>query len=122
MKELLERWRDSVLNKTRSFRVGPISTLWAQRYAVAVDDLNPLYFSLDAAKAAGHPALLAPPNYITTLRDEQEAGPFESDLLTDGTRPDGRPDVPGLVVMGGGQDVNFHAPVYCGDVIVGEKE
>jgi acyl dehydratase len=43
----------------------------AQRYAKAADDLNPLYFDEDAAKAAGYRTIIAPPTYLTyaTARD-----------------------------------------------------
>lgn len=122
MKAVLDAWREKALNQPRTILVGKIDQLWAQRYAVAIDDLNPLYFDLEAAAAAGHPTLIAPPNYITTLRDEQQPGPVEAELLPDGTRRDTRPEVPGLVVMGGGQEITFHAPVYCGEAILAEKE
>ncbi len=117
----LKTWSDKVLGHKRSFRVGIIDPLWTQRYAVAVNDLNPLYFNEDYARKQGYSGIIAPPNYLATLRDDQVAGPLEAELLTDGTRPDGRPDVPGLQIMGGGQELEFHAPIYCGVEIFGEK-
>ena len=36
----------------------------AQRYAQAVDDLNPVYFDEAAAVAAGYRTLVAPPTFV----------------------------------------------------------
>lgn len=121
LQEHLKAWSDKVLGTTHTFRLGRMDALWTQRYAVAVDDLNPLYFDAELARSKGYANMLVPPNYLATLRDEQTPGPIESDLLADGTRPDGRPDVPGLQIMGGGQELEFIEPVCCGEDIVGVK-
>ncbi|MBK8132379.1 MAG: MaoC family dehydratase N-terminal domain-containing protein [Gammaproteobacteria bacterium] len=36
-------------------------------FAKAVGETNPIYFDEAAAKAAGHPSILAPPTYAVTL-------------------------------------------------------
>lgn len=84
-----------------------------QRYAATVGDFNPLYFDEDAARAAGYPGLIAPPLYLSSVMGWQ-AGPPESTL-----REDGLADIdllpvplPGLRVMGGGQDLEFVSAVH----------
>lgn len=121
MRPELQAWADRVIGQPETFSLGPISTLWAQRYAVAVDDLDPLYFDVGHARAQGHPGLMAPPNYIATLRGEPVAGPPEAELLTDGMAPAARPPLESLMGMGGGQKLTFHRPAYCGEVIGGRR-
>lgn len=117
----LDAWRDKVLGKTRRFSVGLIDPLWACRYAVAIDDLNPLYFDAVFAQANGYRGAIAPPNYLTTMRDDASFGPSEAEMQVDGLPNKAGPEVPGLAAMGGGQEIEFHAPVYCGENIEGEK-
>jgi len=118
----LKSWSDSVVGKVTSFRVGVIDPLWTQRYAIAIDDLDPAYFDDVAAKERGLKGMIAPPNYLATLRSEPVAGPAEDQLLPDGMSPESRPDVAGLQIMGGGQSLQFHEPLYCGQTIFGEKQ
>ena len=87
----------------------------AQRYAQAVDDLNPVYFDEDAAAAAGYRTLVAPPTFIDHAI---VAGRPVADLRTDGMfrNPDG-PSLPMKRVVFGGQEWEWLAPVYVGDTI-----
>lgn len=121
MRAELQSWADAVIGKTTVFSLGAISTLWAQRYAAAVDDLNPLYFDEAHARAQGHPGLVVPPNYLATLRDTQQFGPPEHELLEDGMAPSARPPLPDLMGMGGGQTMIFHRHAYCGEVVTGQR-
>lgn len=95
--------------------LGPISRKDFQRFAVAVGDLNPLYFSEEAARSAGYPTVIAPPLFITSVMG-WGAGPSEVDLREDGLAELESFLVPttGLRVMGGGQHVELHAPVLDG--------
>lgn len=119
--EQLAAWRDKVVGQRRAFTVGMIDPLWSQRYAAAIDDLNPLYFDRAYAVQHGYRDMLAPPNYLTTMRDDATYGPVESAMQEDGLPGKSGPDVPGLAAMGGGQEIEFHDPVYCGERIVGDK-
>lgn len=125
MSELMQQlatWRTQVMGQKRSFDVGVIDKLWSQRYAVALDDLNPLYFDEGYARAQGYRGIIAPPNYVTTIRDEALPGPVESEMRPDGLPLTAGPPLAGLAAMGGGQEIFFHAPVYCGERISGEKQ
>jgi acyl dehydratase len=95
--------------------VAEITAKEAQRYAQAVDDLNPVYFDEEAARAAGHRGLIAPP----TLLDHVVVQGWALETL----RPDGlfgNPSDEGLNrsrVMFGGQEWDWLAPVHVGDTI-----
>lgn len=119
---IINEWRLRLVGHITRFDLGIIDPLWSQRYAMAVDDLDPVYFDENAARKAGLKGIIAPPNYIATLRSAPVAGPAQNELLTDGTSPDGRPAIPGLQIMGGGQSIEFVEPVYCGEHIWGDKK
>jgi acyl dehydratase len=88
----------------------------SQRYAQAVDDLNPIYFDEAAARAAGYRTLVAPPTFVDhavvvgrPVSEVREDGMFKSP---------GRQVAIGLKrVMFGGQEWDFVSPVYVGDTI-----
>jgi acyl dehydratase len=99
--------------------VGPVTALVtqreAQRYAQAVDDLNPIYFDEQAARAAGHRTLVAPPTLLDHIVVD---GRPVSELRTDGLFRSGGSRGPSMKrVMFGGQEWDWSAPVYVGDTI-----
>lgn len=118
---ILAQWAKRVVGRTEVFCLGPMEPLWTQRYAMAVNDLNPVYFDDQLARDIGLKGMVVPPNYLATLRSAPRAGPAEDDLLEDGTPEDGRPELPGLQIMGGGQHLQWLEHVYCGEIIWGEK-
>jgi acyl dehydratase len=92
-----------------------------QRYAVAVGDLNPVYFDDQAARAAGHPGIVAPPNYLTSVRN-WGAGPIEADLQDDGTETENLPnELMGMRLMGGGHELALGQPVRPGDIVTAKR-
>ncbi|MCA1832992.1 MAG: MaoC family dehydratase N-terminal domain-containing protein [Actinomycetota bacterium] len=102
------------LNKAfegREFPAGAPFTVTAEsikKFADAVGDPNPVYRDASAAKAAGHPDIIAPPTYLTKLNFEYGAG-----MLAD-------PDL-GLnymMVVHGEQEYQSIRPVRAGDVLV----
>ena len=119
--DTIAAWRDTAVGMDSDFMVGPVNALWAQRYAIAVDDLDPMYFDEGYARSHGLRGLVAPLNYLTTQRHESAAGPAESSMQSDGLPQGSGPPLAGLAVMGGGQDIVFHEHVYCGEIIVGKK-
>ncbi len=64
-----------------------------QRFAIAADNLNPVFFEADSAKAAGYSDVVAPPLFLSSVRNWQVGPPR---------------------IMGGGQDLELHAPVTDG--------
>ena len=87
----------------------------AQRYAQAVDDLNPIYFDEAAAVSAGYRTLIAPPTFLDHVIVQ---GRSVADLRTDGLFRN--PEARGLGlkrVMFGGQEWEWLAPAYVGDTV-----
>jgi acyl dehydratase len=90
----------------------------AQRYAYAVDDLNPIYFDEAAAKAAGYRTLVAPPTYVSHVVAQHR--PVET-MRVDGIYRGGaarhRVELRVKRIMFGGEEWEFVAPAYIGDTI-----
>ena len=79
-----------------------------RRFALAIGDHNPAYLDPEAAKALGHPDVIAPPTFLITASTGEGAG----GLI-------GHPDM-GLVyamVVHGEEKFDFHRPVRAGDVL-----
>jgi acyl dehydratase len=98
---------------------GEITLKDSQRFAKAIDDLNPLYFDEAAAKAAGYRTLIAPPTYLGYVTAQHGT---LADLRIDGIyRSAGRgPQLRVKRVMFGGEEWDFLAPAYVGDTITAE--
>jgi acyl dehydratase len=79
-----------------------------RRFAVAIDDANPIYVDVDAAKAAGHGDVIAPPTFLTTIGMSLTGGSpiSDPDLGLDYSR-----------VVHGEQRFVHHRPVSPGDVL-----
>lgn len=91
-----------------------------ERFAHAVNDLNPLYFDDDYARAAGYERAIAPPLFFNVA--------LTPSMPLSQTRPDGlfRSGQRALKLnkvnrsMFAGEEVEFFAPIYPGDVLTGE--
>ncbi len=91
----------------------------AQRYALAVDDLNPIYFDESAAHAAGYRTLVAPPTFVGHV--VAATRPL-SELREDGLFRGGSKLKLGLPrVMAGGDAWEYLEPAYVGDVVTAES-
>lgn len=99
--------------------VAQVTASGAQRYAQAVGDLNPVYFDEEAAKAAGHRTIVAPPTYVQyALVQGRPLG----DIREDGLFGGGGGSSLRLRVsrtMFGGEEWDFVEPVHVGDTITG---
>ena len=76
-------------------------------FAQAIGQTDPVYSDLDAAQAAGHPDIPAPPTFLFSLGLEA-ADPF------------GYLDELGIdlrFILHGGQEFDYHAPIHAGDRI-----
>lgn len=81
---------------------------WQLRFfAKAVGETNPIYFDEDAAKAAGHRSILAPPTYAVTL-SIAEPDPFRK-YRDMGINPE--------QMLHAQQKFEYFAPIYAGDTI-----
>jgi acyl dehydratase len=78
-----------------------------RKFADAIGDQSPAYRDVDAAKALGHPDVIAPPTFLTVLGFRLGVGPIAD------------PDL-GLnyaLVVHGEQRYVHHRPVRAGDVL-----
>jgi acyl dehydratase len=81
-----------------------------KEFADAIGDPNPVYRDDTAAKAAGQPAVIAPPTYLTKLNFLYAPAMIADPAL-------------GLnyaMVVHGDQEYSFVRPVRAGDVLVGK--
>ncbi|MDQ1706319.1 MAG: hypothetical protein QOF18_2685 [Frankiaceae bacterium] len=96
----------------RSYRAGgtfEVSREHIRRFTEAIGDANPAYVDPDAAKSLGHPDVIAPPTFLTTVGLS----------LADGNGPLSDPEL-GLDfgrVVHGEQHYVHHRPVRPGDVL-----
>lgn len=91
------------------------------RFAHASGEADPVHYDLDAARAAGHPDVLAPPMFCVALRVSTFALRPTSEL-----EPDGWPseDIPPLVTrrgMAGETKLTLHGEIYAGDTVTVSK-
>lgn len=98
---------------------GTITARDAQRFALAADDLNPLYFDETAAKAAGYRTTLVPHVFLAwSLNPPKPVGDVRVDGLYRGEGK--RVSLNVKRVMFGGEEWEFLEPVYAGDTITSE--
>jgi acyl dehydratase len=98
---------------------GVISAKEARRFALAADDLNPLYLDEEAARAAGYRTTLVPPMFLAWALAPPR--PLH-DLRRDGLyRREGTSvALNAKRLMFGGEDWEFVAPVFAGDAITAQ--
>lgn len=91
----------------------------ARRFALATDDLNPLYFDEEFARAAGYRTTLVHPIYLAWgLSSARPVGETREDGIY---RSDGRRVTLNVKrVMFGGEDWEFLETVFTGDTITSE--
>ncbi len=89
------------------------------RFAVATDDLNPLYLDEAYAEQSPYGGLIAPPLfYMAPLTNPVP----ERELRADGLPAEGKfpiPPTPLPRLMDGGTEIEFFAPIRVGDTITG---
>jgi acyl dehydratase len=71
-----------------------------RKFAEAMEDLNPLYLDVEAARAAGYPHVIAPPLFCMKMR----GGPMKPEV----------PLEPGFASVHAGQDIEFSDEIYAG--------
>lgn len=87
--------------------VWPVEHGRVRAFAKAIGETRPEYLDEAAARAAGHPSLLAPPTL--PFGAEFDAGTLLAML--------DRLDVPIAKVLHGEQAFKYFAPIYAGDVL-----
>ncbi len=106
----------ALVGQTTSGRRGQVTANGIEKYAVAIDDHNPLYFSKEAAQAAGYADVIAPPLYAAAAT---RPVPFRDGLLDDGQYGTVAP--PGLThlqTMLAGQNWELIRPAIAGEDVI----
>ncbi len=80
-------------------------------FAKATNETNPIYFDEEAAKAAGHPTLPAPPTFVFSLA---LGAPAKRGNVLDAENGMG---VDMRRVLHGEQRFEYHRPIYAGDKV-----
>ncbi|MGI8328498.1 MaoC family dehydratase N-terminal domain-containing protein [Actinomadura scrupuli] len=86
-----------------------VSRVKIKEFATAIGDSNPIYVNQDAAKAAGHPDVIAPPTFPIAIS-------LGASALSD-------PEL-GLnyaMVVHGEQRFSYTRPIHAGDVLLTES-
>jgi acyl dehydratase len=78
-------------------------------FAKATNETNPIYFDEEAAKAAGHPALPAPPTFVFSLA---LGAPAKRGNILDAENGMG---VDMRRILHGEQRFDYHRQIYAGD-------
>ncbi|GAA5125840.1 FAS1-like dehydratase domain-containing protein [Pseudonocardia adelaidensis] len=118
---LLRRYCDAMrarVGERADSAIGVVDARMIARYARAIGATDPIHYDADAARAAGFADVVAPPNMITAVVD-WGAGAPESELGPDGTAAGTA--VPGLRIMGAGDDVRVLRPLVAGTDLVEER-
>ncbi|MGB8651941.1 MAG: MaoC family dehydratase N-terminal domain-containing protein [Mycobacteriales bacterium] len=100
--------RDFIGRSSRSKESFEVTRNDIRRFALAIGDPNPAYLDREAAKALGHPDVVAPPTFLITATTGEPGGGFI-----------GNPEL-GLnyaMVVHGEERFEFHRPVYAGDAL-----
>ncbi|MGE0824536.1 MAG: MaoC family dehydratase N-terminal domain-containing protein [Candidatus Binatia bacterium] len=96
-----------------------VTALDVKRFAVATDDVNPLYVDEEYATQSRYGGLLAPPLfYMAPLTDPVP----ERELRPDGLPYEGKfpiPPTPLPRLMDGGTEIEFFVPIRVGDTLTG---
>jgi acyl dehydratase len=111
----LYRELDGMIGREGPRLQGKVLARDIERYAVASGESAPIYFSESAARGAGYEGIPAPPMMLSSVI-EWGCGPAVGELRVDGTGVGRESWLPldGVRLMGGGQDLVFHAPVLAG--------
>jgi acyl dehydratase len=89
-------------------RVITVEAGMVRLFCQAIGETNPIFLDAEAAKAAGHPAVVTPPTYASCLNN---LAPAEQDLVRDVLGADlGR-------LLHGEQVFTLKRPIYVGDRI-----
>jgi acyl dehydratase len=90
----------SFIGKTGAPVVHDVEAGHIRRFAEAIGDPDPIYRDDAAARAAGHPAIPAPPTFPTALRPEDPRAGLDIDFRK---------------VLHGEQSFWYERPLYAGD-------
>jgi acyl dehydratase len=101
--------RESHVGVASEPRVVEVEAGFLKFFAQATGETNPIYFDEAAARAAGYPAIPAPPTYLYSLA---KSAPAKRGDVTDAENGIG---VDERRVLHGEQSFIYHKPIHAGD-------
>ena len=101
--------RDKHVGVVSEPRIVEVEKGFLKFFAKATGESNPIYFDEEAARAAGHPAIPAPPTYLFSLAIGAPAKRGEVLNAENGIGVDMRR------ILHGEQKFAYHRPVHAGD-------
>jgi len=120
---LLERvgWKKYIGMETEEKTGEPVTAKDIRRFALAIDDPNPVYYDEEAAKKGKYGRLVSPPGYICWATHNASLEMRVEDLGEDGLSYFlGVPEIPDAWSLGwvrAGEEYEFYKPVHAGDRI-----
>lgn len=99
-----------------------ISATDIARYARAIGETDPVFFDSEAARAAGHADVVAPPYFPYTIRMQAANLRDRGDLEPDGSSSEDVPPVETSRAMAGETKIEMGVPIVAGDTITLKKE
>ncbi len=121
MSSLLDElgWKKFIGHEYAAHTGEPVLPRDIRRYALAIDEENPIFYDEAAAKAGRYGGLTAPLSYISWSVGVPGAEKRAKDLGEDGLSSFvGIPDMPNAFELGwvrGGEELEFVKPIYAGD-------
>lgn len=118
---LLERlgWRRYIGTDTGTYTGEPVLARDIRRYALAIDDPNPIYRDQEASRKGKYGGLAAPLFYVTWAVGVPGSEKGIQELGEDGLASFvGVPEIPNVWELGwvrGGEELEFFKPVYVND-------
>lgn len=109
------------LGRSVTYDPYPVTALDIKKYCIAVGIDHAIHLDRDAARAAGHPDVVAPAGYHMAIRHTVPNLIPASDLFDDGGGPDLTPPTTALRRMAGESSMEFHRDIHAGDVITVTK-
>lgn len=97
----------------------PVSRIDIARFARATGEIDPIHFSPDAARAAGHADVVAPTMFPYVIR--MHASSLGGEITVDGSPEGDVPPVPSTKAMAGETEITFGVPIVAGDAITVSK-
>ncbi len=114
-------WEKYIGQETGPYTGEPVLARDIRRYALAIDDLNPIYVDEEAARKGKYGGLTAPLNYISWAvgvpGSEKGAGELGEDGLSSFVGVPNIPDVWTLGWVRGGEELEFLQPVHVNDQV-----
>ncbi len=120
---LLEKldWKKYIGKETGTYTGEPVLARDIRRYALAIDDPDPIYHDDNAAKKGKHGGLVAPLVYVTWAVGVPGSEKAVKDLGEDGLESFvGVPEIPKVWTLGwvrGGDEFEFFKPIYVNDKV-----